>query len=92
MPQDDVELALLRLAWRVDSLDKWRERVESRLDACEMQQEQLVESQRIAEGVAAELERRGATSRELRLTWWQKVGGFAAGALLVADAVRGLVS
>lgn len=91
MAQDDLELAVLRLAWRVDALDKWRERVESRLDACETAQEGLVESQKIAQGVAAELERRGVGPSTLSLTWWQKLGGAVAGALLVADALRGLV-
>jgi hypothetical protein len=89
--QDDLELAALRLAWRVDALDKWRERVEHRLDSIEAATDAVIESQKIAAGVAAELARRGVGPSTLSLTWWQKLGGAVAGALLVADALRGLV-
>lgn len=92
MPDSDEALAILRLAWRVDALDKWRERVDTRLDSCEEAQDKMIETQKIAAGVAKELERRGVGSSTLQLSLWQKLGGAVAGALVVADALRGLIS
>jgi hypothetical protein len=42
-------------------------------------------AQRVAEAVAE----RGT---KLTLTWWQKLGGFVMGAIVVIDAIRGLIS
>lgn len=47
--------------------------------------------ERTAQRVTEKIEERGITPT-LALTFWQKLGGFVAGALLLADAVRGLVS
>ena len=98
MPEGDNELAILRLAWRVDALDKWRKQASDEIAQLRKELENVTNEQKIAAGVAAELQKRGALRRAsdqpatLSLTWYQKLGGAVAGALLVADAVRGLLS
>lgn len=94
MPDSDEQLAILRLAWRVDSLDRWRDKIDKRVDDCERGIEGLTKAQEIAEGVAEKLRETGVTVQAggLGLTWWQKLGGALMGAVVVIDAIRGLIS
>lgn len=94
-PGRDLELAVLRLAWRLDALDRWREETVKQLAACEESIENLAEADRIAEAVAEAIRQEPPTITPQRiaagLTTWQRWGAFAAGALLLADAVKGLI-
>lgn len=92
-PGRDLELAVLRLAWRLDAIDRWREETVKQLAACEESIENLAESDRIAEAVAEAIRQEPPTPQRIAagLTTWQRLGAFAAGALVLADAVRGLV-
>lgn len=95
MPDRDAELALLRLAWRVDALDKWRDSIDNQLAVLREEIDGVTEAQKIAEGVAARLTSTSApvnVKTGLSLTWYQRLGALIAGALILADAVRGLVS
>ena len=95
MPERDSELALLRLAWRVDALDKWREGIDHQLGVLREELDGMTEAQKIAEAVTAKLTSAAdpvQVKTGLNLTWYQKAGAFLAGALILADAVRGLVS
>ena len=103
-----IERRLDRLGWRIDSLDRWRRDVDHRLRAAEDEIDAVTKAQEIAEAVADELakasapaehvahatadeiESRGGT--RLALTWYQKLGGAVMGAIVVIDAIRGLVS
>lgn len=99
-----VERRLDRLGWRVDSLYRWRKEIEQRLGATEEAVDNVTEAQKIAKAVATELSKVASPPADrvaqavaergtkLTLTWYQKAGAFVAGALLLADAVRGLVS
>lgn len=91
----DTELALLRLAWRVDDLDKWRTSADDRLAVLREEIDDVTEAQKIAAAVAAKLTSTSApvnVKTGLSLTWYQRLGALIAGALILADAVRGLVS
>lgn len=105
----------MRLAWRVDVLDKWRESVErdrgefrreleGKLSELRAEIENVTKAQEIAKAVATELSKSASPPAErvaeavaqrgakLHLSLAQKIGGFAMGAIFVADAIRGLVS
>lgn len=90
----DLELALLRLSWRLDALDRWRDDVTKRLDELDAQVEGLEEADRIAAAVAEAIRHdpppvgQALTSG---LSVWQRWGAFCAGALLLAAAVKGLL-
>lgn len=93
-PERDLELAILRLAWRLDALDKWREQVVKQVAACEESIEGLAEADRIAAAVAEAIRHDPppvSTAITAGLTWWQRLGAFCAGALILAAAIRGLV-
>lgn len=105
----------MRLAWRLDALDKWRENIEkdreqfrrevsSTFSEIRGELEAVTKAQEIASAVAEELAKHHSPPAErvaeavaergtkLSLTWWQKLGGVVMGAIVVIDAVRGLVS
>lgn len=94
VPDSDLELALMRLAWRIDSLDRWRKGVEQQLGGLSQKVDSVTRAQEIAEGVAEKLRETGVTVQPggFGLTWWQKLGASIGGALVVADALRGLIS
>lgn len=52
MPDDDVSLAILRIAWRLDALDKWREQVDGRMVEFERGLRRVVEADKIGAAVA----------------------------------------
>ena len=84
----------MRLAWRLDALDKWRDEVMAELATLRDDCDALAESDNIAAAVAAAIRRDPPdVSRTIAasLSGWQKWGAFAAGALLLADAVKGLL-
>ena len=103
-----IERRLDRHEWRIDSLTRYAKALERRVKACEDGLDDVTEAQKIAKAVADELGRRRepaehvahATADELEarggvglaLTWWQKLGGAIMGAIVVIDAIRGLVS
>lgn len=105
---DEIELSierrLDRLGWRADSLDRWRRDVERRLAAAEDGIDAVTRAQEIAKAVAAELSKTSSPPADrvaeavaergtkLSLTWYQKIGGVIMGAIVVVDAIRGLVS
>lgn len=68
---EDLELAVMRLAWRLDSLDKWREVVDGRVRDLDEGMRRMVNAQEIAEAVAARLSARN----RLELTLAQKLIG-----------------
>lgn len=83
MSTDDEALAILRLAWRVDALDKWRETVDHRLAANEEGLRKVIQTDEIAEAVALRVRQ----DRGIALTVGQKIGGFLLGFALVADVI-----
>lgn len=93
---DDDRLAIVRLSWRVDSLDKWRDRVDKRLDAVEDGIDGLRKADEIAQAVADKLadpapgQPKPTVNVGGSLSWPQKLGGIIVGGLVVADTVRGL--
>ena len=86
-PDSDLGYALMRLAWRIDALDEWRKDMEKRLGDVETLAHKIDRSDEIAREVAKRLNSRGAS-----YAWWQKAGALLGGALVLADAVKGLVS
>lgn len=58
-PERDLELALLRLAWRVDALDKWRERIDAFCADTTMALDGLTKADEIAEAVANKMSEAG---------------------------------
>lgn len=94
-----VERRLDRLGWRIDSLDRWRKEIDRKINTLEDGIDDLNEANRIAQAVAEELSKRTESGepavsirQRVELTFWQKLGGIVAGMILLADAVRGLVS
>ncbi len=83
MAERDLELALLRLAWRIDALDEWRKDVD--LDRARLKD--LVKADEIAEAVAKKVNH----ERTLQLTLVQKAVAFLVGALAVAGSIKGLL-
>lgn len=84
---DDVSLSILRLAWRLDSLDKWRDRVDKRLDDLDAKVDGVVNAQTIAEAVTDELEKR----KTFEWSTLSKLGATVAGLVVVAESVKGLL-
>lgn len=84
---EPLEVRVARIEWRIDALDKHRDRVDKRIGICE----ETIGSMAKAEEIAREVAKRVDGSRALQLTFWQKVGAVAAGVLLVADSLQGLV-
>jgi hypothetical protein len=85
------ERRLDRIEWRLDALDKWREaHVDPVLAQHERELDDVTRAQEIARAVADELAK---TKREDdgALPLWQKVGAAIAGAVVLADSLRGLV-
>ncbi len=83
MAERDLELALLRLAWRIDALDEWRKDVD--LDRARLKD--LVKADEIAEAVAKKVNH----ERTLQLTLVQKAVAFLVGAVAVAGGIKGLL-
>lgn len=102
-PRDPRDLEWI--AWRIAEIGRWRKDVDRMLSLHDTELNKLVNAQEIAAGVARELQKRGVSSEGLAselerrgvspavsLTWWQKLGGAVVGALVVIDALRGLIS
>lgn len=87
MPADDVEMAVLRLAWRLDALDKWREKVDDNLSELERGLRAIVDEDKIEKAVRTAVR----NERTLGLTFVQKVAVGLVGAVSLADAIKGLV-
>lgn len=93
-----VDRRLDRHEWRLDSLDRWRRDVSRTINVLQDGIDDLNEANRIAKAVAEELgkkEQHGepvSISHGLAFTWYQKLGAFVGGALLLADALRGLIA
>lgn len=68
MADSDVELAIMRLAWRLDALDKWREEISELVAGNRRELDRLVKADEIAEQVADRLRH----ERTLHLTIVQK--------------------
>lgn len=85
-PDRDLELAVVRLSWRLGALDDWRKDVDRRLATMGEAIEKMDRSEEIAREVAKRLR------PSAQLTWYQKAGALLAGALVLSDAVKGLVS
>ena len=94
MPDSDLELAVLRLAWRLESLDKWREEVDRQLGVLEDQVDGLTTQEEIAAAVSERLHAGEPlpTRPQILESWPARIGALVAGALVVADALRGLIS
>lgn len=96
-PREDVELALVRNSWRIDSLDRWRDKVEKRLDTIEEAVDGLKKADEIAQAVADKLadpspgQPKPTVNVSGSLNWPQKIGGLVVGGLIVVDALRGLL-
>lgn len=94
----------MRLAWRIDALDAWRKGIEDEFATLRGELDAVTKSQEIAKAVAVELSKHASPPAErvaeavaergtkLALTWYQKLGGAIMGAIVVIDALRGLVS
>lgn len=78
----------MRLSWRLGDLDTWRERVERELGALRKDLDSVTKADEIADAVRSAVRE----ERKLRLTLPQSIGALLTGALLVADAVKGLIS
>lgn len=83
----DLDLAVLRVAWRLDALDEWRKQVEHRLGTLEDSVDVLTETDKIARAVAARVN----DDRRLVLTGMQKLGATLMSLVILADAIRGLI-
>lgn len=81
----------MRNAWRLDALDKWRDRVDGELQQLRGEIQNMNTSEKIRAAVSDALGDHFAEERTLRLSAWQRFGAFAGGLLLVADLVRGIV-
>lgn len=89
MPDDQgSELALLRIAWRLDAFDQWRTRIDLRFEALERELQRLVKADEIAEAVAAKMK----SERTLQLTFVQKTVALLVGAVAIADGIRGFLT
>lgn len=60
----DLELALLRLAWRIDALDAWRKELDVWCGLTSRTLEALTKADEIAEAVAAKMD----STRQIRFT------------------------
>lgn len=83
----DLELAVLRLAWRLDALDEWRREVSEQVAGNRRELERLVKADEIADAVADKVNE----TRTLHLTFVQKAAAFIVGLVAVADGIRGLI-
>lgn len=85
----------LELEFRADAIDRWRDRVDRRLDAAEDGIDGLKKADEIAQAVADKLgdpetQPRPTVNVGGSLNWPQKLGGIIVGGLVVADSLRGL--
>lgn len=90
----DLDLAIMRLAWRLDALDRWRSEVEKELAVLSETVDELAEADRIAAAVAESIRKEPpdvGRAMTAGLNRWQRWGAFVGGALLLADAVKGLL-
>lgn len=87
-PQDrDNELAILRLAWRVDALDKWRERIDTFCTETTATLDSLTRADEIADAVASRMEK----THTLHLTLVQRVAALVVGVSTFAAALKVLI-
>ena len=99
-PDSDADLAILRLAWRLDALDQWRKEIEQRVAGNSRELERLVKADEIADAVAAKLgeaQSERLTEGSFRLTKMQtwaaivSVGVAGVGVILSALAQAGIL-
>lgn len=76
----------MRLAWRVDALDKWRTETDNRLHDHDEAIRKMVTAQEIAEAVAARLSARN----RFELTLGQKLIGLVFAGASFASILHGL--
>jgi hypothetical protein len=82
----DLELAVLRLSWRLDAIDTWRrETVDPQLVTLNEGLRRMVTAQEIAKAVAHELGER----KRLELTWGQKLLALAFAAASLYASLHG---
>lgn len=84
----DLDLAVLRLAWRLDAIDEWRDKIDRRLGEHEAQLDHLMRADEIADAISERLK----SERTMRLSWAQRVGAFLIGTAAVAANIRGFWS
>lgn len=87
-PHRDVELAILRLSWRVDALDAWRKELDTKLLRIEAQVSEIVSSERIADEVALRLATARDARRRLELTFLQKFAVVVVSLVSLAGAAK----
>ena len=87
MEARDYEVRLAKSEWRLEALDRWRDRVEARMVELENRTAALARADEIATAVAQKVN----GTRSLQLSWLQKAGALVAGALFLAAQVKGLI-
>lgn len=97
---DDADLAILRLAWRLDAIDEWRKDIEARVSGNQRELDRLVKADEIADAVASKLNETHSerlTEGSFRLTRMQtwaaivSVGVAGAGVTLTALVHAGVL-
>ena len=87
MAEGDLDVRLARCEWRLEALDRWRDRVEQRMTVVEDRTGALARADEIAKIVAERVD----GNRKLQLSSFQKIGGLIAGALFAAAQIKGLL-
>lgn len=88
MADSDVELAVLRLAWRLDALDQWRKETDDALHELENGLRAIVNEDEIEKAVRTAVRK----ERTVGLTFVQKLALTIVAGITIADGIKGLVS
>lgn len=89
-PRDELDLR--RVGWRLDALDEWRRRTDTRLDGLEAGVRELVNADKIANAVAEALNERNLESRNIHLTRWQTIVAWVGIGFAALGSVAGCVA
>lgn len=87
MTDSDLELALMRLAWRIDALDAWRQEISELVAGNRRELDRLVKADEIAEQVAERLRK----ERTLQLTIVQKALITVVTLVTLAGGIKALI-
>lgn len=87
MTESDRE-TILRIGWRLDALDRWRDQLEPRVSGLERQVSELKKADEIAEEVAKKVN----AQQHVHLSDQQRRWAYAFGAFGALGAVSGFVA
>lgn len=88
MAASDSELAIMRLAWRLDALDQWRKDVDKWCGAMDTRVGDLTRADEIADAIAVRVH----AGRTLGLTALQKAIVIGAALIAAAGGLKGLIT